>query len=316
VEQGLKKALDHVNVPLVLPWGSTLHHLDDLGFSVTDMPDTFTAFRRRVENRVDVRKSVVFSALKPFPSLFSFHQQLPQWFRETESGKPMVDEVRNQPDKRGIWLRGGESHALDRLRHYVSSDLVVSYKETRNGTIGLDYSTKFSSYLALGCLSVRQVFAVLAEHQSKRGHGAGPTFGNVQGWEEGPYWLYFELLWRDCFKFMGLKYGDKLFYLKGIRGERKSWAADALRLQMWVDGQTGIPWVDAAMRELKFTGYMSNRLRQNVASFLVHSLGMDWRLGAAYFESTLVDYDTQSNYGNWQYVAGVGSDPRGKLAVT
>lgn len=65
------------------------------------------------------------------------------------------------------------------------------------------------------------------------------------------------------------------------------------------------------MREMKETGFMSNRLRQNVASFLVHSLKCDWRFGAAWFESTLVDYDVHSNYGNWQYAAGVGVDPRG-----
>lgn len=65
------------------------------------------------------------------------------------------------------------------------------------------------------------------------------------------------------------------------------------------------------MRELAATGFLSNRLRQNVASFFVHSLKMDWRLGAAYFESILIDEDTHSNYGNWQYVAGIGNDPKG-----
>ena len=64
------------------------------------------------------------------------------------------------------------------------------------------------------------------------------------------------------------------------------------------------------MRELQLTGFMSNRSRQNVASHFVHELGMDWRIGAQYFEALLVDYDVYSNWGNWAYVAGVGNDPR------
>ena len=71
---------------------------------------------------------------------------------------------------------------------------------------------------------------------------------------------------------------------------------------------TGYPFVDANMRELKATGFMSNRGRQVVASFLVNDLGLDWRMGAEHFEAFLLDYDPCSNYGNWNYVAGVGTD--------
>jgi deoxyribodipyrimidine photo-lyase len=70
--------------------------------------------------------------------------------------------------------------------------------------------------------------------------------------------------------------------------------------------------VDAAMRELKFTGYLSNRARQNVASYFVHRLKLDWRQGAEYFQHQLIDYDAASNWGNWAYVAGVGNDPRAR----
>jgi deoxyribodipyrimidine photo-lyase len=80
--------------------------------------------------------------------------------------------------------------------------------------------------------------------------------------------------------------------------------------ECWRTGKTGVPWVDAGMRELLVTGYLSNRMRQNVASFLTKSLGIDWRYGAVWFESILLDHDVNVNYGNWQYVAGVGTDPR------
>lgn len=82
-------------------------------------------------------------------------------------------------------------------------------------------------------------------------------------------------------------------------------------VQKWCYGTTGVPFIDANMRELKETGYMSNRGRQNVASFFTRDMGhQDWRLGSEWFESYLLDYDISSNWGNWQYTSGVGTDPR------
>ena len=78
----------------------------------------------------------------------------------------------------------------------------------------------------------------------------------------------------------------------------------------WAEGETYEPFVNANMLELKHTGWMSNRGRQNVASYFAKNLLLDWRMGAAYFEALLLDYDVHSNYGNWMYVAGVGNDPR------
>ena len=80
----------------------------------------------------------------------------------------------------------------------------------------------------------------------------------------------------------------------------------------WISGQTKEPFVNANMLELKKTGWMSNRGRQNAASYFAKELFMDWRIGAAYFESLLIDYDVHSNYGNWMYIAGVGNDPRNR----
>ena len=80
--------------------------------------------------------------------------------------------------------------------------------------------------------------------------------------------------------------------------------------ELWKNGKTNDSFVNANMNELLKTGYMSNRGRQNVASYLVHDLGVDWRLGASWFEHLLLDYDVASNTGNWIYIAGVGNDPR------
>ena len=88
-------------------------------------------------------------------------------------------------------------------------------------------------------------------------------------------------------------------------------APNAQGFKRWCGGQTGEPLVDAALRELAATGYLSNRLRQVAASYLVYDLNGDWRAGAAWFEHCLLDYDPCSNQGNWLYIAGRGTDPRG-----
>jgi len=109
---------------------------------------------------------------------------------------------------------------------------------------------------------------------------------------------------------MGKKHGNAIFHKGGTKGETRQWRNDPAAFQRWVAGQTGTPFIDANMREIALTGFMSNRGRQNVASYLVKDLKLDWRLGAEYFEHILLDYDVTSNWCNWNYVAGVGSDPR------
>ncbi|MEQ2208585.1 hypothetical protein XENOCAPTIV_007583, partial [Xenoophorus captivus] len=177
-------------------------------------------------------------------------------------------------------------------------DAVATYKETRNGLIGVDYSTKFSPWLALGCISPRYIY-----HQIK-------TYERERTANQSTYWVIFELLWRDYFKFVGIKYGNKMFQVKGLQGKSVPWKVDMKLFDAWKEGRTGVPFVDANMRELALTGFMSNRGRQNVASFLTKDLGLDWRQGAEWFEYLLIDHDVCSNYGNWLYSAGIGNDPR------
>ncbi|CAL8141371.1 unnamed protein product [Orchesella dallaii] len=194
---------------------------------------------------------------------------------------------------------GGETHALSRLQSYLwSTRAVEKYKTTRNGLLGSEYSTKFSPWLAFGCISPRRIFFELRKYENER----------VKN--DSTYWVIFELLWRDYFRFIAAKYGKCLFYSGGIKKIRYKWEEDMAKFRKWADGQTGVPFVDANMRELLETGWMSNRGRQNVASFLTKDLKLDWRLGAEWFEYLLVDYDVCSNYGNWNYSAGIGNDPR------
>jgi deoxyribodipyrimidine photo-lyase len=196
---------------------------------------------------------------------------------------------------------GGETEAILRLKHYFFETKSISkYKETRNGMIGADYSSKFSAWLAFGSLSPREIYFELKKY--------GAQFGS----NDSTYWLVFELLWRDYFRFMMKKHRDKFFQQNGIQSKGITINKhNILALQSWIDGQTGVDFVDANMLELKLTGFMSNRGRQNVASYLCNDLKLDWRYGAAYFEQQLIDYDVCSNWGNWAYLAGVGNDPRG-----
>ena len=194
-------------------------------------------------------------------------------------------------------FKGGETNAKDRIKNYFFDTRNVSrYKLTRNGLIGEDYSSKFSPWIANGSVSVKYIFKLLKEYETK-----------VEK-NDSTYWLYFELIWRDFFKYVSMQHKDKFFNKDGIYGEDKEWSDDKDVLLKWINGKTDEPFINANMIELSNTGFMSNRGRQNVANYLTKELKIDWRIGAEYFESMLIDYDVHSNYGNWLYNAGIGND--------
>ena len=289
-ENAVRSALPE-GVAAVSHWTHTLYHLDDLPTPPAGIPDTFTPWRKDVEGEGEVRETVPTPDSVPVPHI--------------EAGEiPTLAELgvdRVEPDERGVLpFEGGETRALERVREYVwDRDHLREYKETRNGLLGADYSSKFSPWLAQGCLSPRRVHAEVQRYEQERVSN------------ESTYWLVFELLWRDYWQFQFRKHGPQFFQQGGIR-ERDDidWSGTDEQFERWAAGETGVPFVDANMRELNRTGYLSNRGRQNVASFLANTLRVDWRKGAAYFEAMLVDYDVCSNWGNWAYNAQVGNDSR------
>jgi len=188
---------------------------------------------------------------------------------------------------------------LKRLHHYFSeTENLSQYKQTRNGLVGRDYSSKFSAWLSDGSLS-----AVTIYHEIKK-------YEEEFGANDSTYWLIFELLWRDFFRYISLQYKDLIFRKSGINHQKYFAENNKTLIQKWKDGETDSDFVNANMLELKNTGWMSNRGRQNVASYFCKILKQDWRIGAACFEEMLIDYDVHSNYGNWMYLAGVGNDNR------
>lgn len=293
VQDGLEQKLWGIGVELLYTRGKMLYHTQDLPVPVQHTPDSFTQFRKETEHITTVRE--------PLPSPTA----MPPMPLNIEPGEiPTLKDLGHddfETDLRmALPFKGGETEALRRLRHYFwEKDLVSKYKETRNGLIGADYSSKFSPWLSAGCLSPKFIYHEIKRYERER-------ISN-----ESTYWLFFELLWRDFFRLMGKKYGNRIFRKGGTQEKDLRQLKDNREMfDLWAAGQTGVPFVDASMRELLATGWMSNRGRQNVSSFLVKDLKVNWQMGAEYFESQLIDYDPCSNWGNWNYVAGVGSDPR------
>ncbi|KUI58965.1 Putative cryptochrome DASH, mitochondrial [Cytospora mali] len=274
---------------------------------------------------------------------------MPTQYEEVEEAllspvKDFLPDLPSYPDgaESAHPFQGGETAAFERLRHLIKEGFMHSYKETRNGLVGSAYSTKLSGFLAQGCITARQVHHELLKYED----GTDPDYEHAKGFKEGENEgtsaVRFELLWRDYMRLCTKKFRHRLFRVEGFRGyeseeggdasaKKQKWKTankdDALPdqkpspeevaeiIQRFYAGTTGMGLIDASQRELLHTGYTSNRARQNVASFLSKHLGIDWRYGAEWYEMLLVDYDVSSNWANWQYVAGVGNDPRGEARI-
>jgi deoxyribodipyrimidine photo-lyase len=293
VEQNLtNKLAPHIRLQSY--FNQFLFHPDDIGMDFQEIPQVFTVFRKQVEKQSKVRPEV--------ETLSLFKDNL----LETEISVPTLldlgfEDYEAHPNS-AFPYKGGETEALNRLNNYFFETKKLGvYKKTRNGLIGTDYSSKFSAWLANGSISARTIY-----WQVK-------TFEKEHFKNDSTYWLIFELIWRDYFKYVSLKHGDDLFKISGILKVDYDWYRHEKDIDNWINGTTKEPFVNANMLELKHTGWMSNRGRQNVASYFAKTLKLDWRIGAAYFESLLLDYDVHSNYGNWMYVAGVGNDPRDRV---
>ncbi|WP_404416677.1 DASH family cryptochrome [Vreelandella aquamarina] len=257
-----------------------------LPFGNDALPGSFSAFRRKVEKHCDV------------PSATQAPITLPLWPDAAPRGFPPLKQVCelsagwNPDERKDMTWAGGEAAGHERLRAFIwEHNGPATYKQTRNGLLGDYFSTHLSPWLAHGCLSPRQIVQEVRAWEARNGS------------TESSYWIVFELLWREYFQLAAVLEQHRLFGPSGLPTPDAAFVA-------WQEGNTGVPFIDAAMIELASTGWMSNRARQNVASFLVKDLNVDWRLGATWFEHCLMDYDVASNWGNWRYVAGVGRDPR------
>lgn len=193
-------------------------------------------------------------------------------------------------------IRGGEREARSQWKRFLDGSL-ADYDRKRN-VPGIRGTSRMSGYLRFGCISPRTMYEDCMDVNAKSGNG------------EGKAKFIDELIWREF-------YQSVLFHFprlvnSNFRSEfdRFRWSTNENNLRAWQKGLTGYPLVDAGMRELNRTGWMHNRVRMVVASFLTKHLMIDWQLGQRYFEERLLDIETASNNGGWQWAASTGVDPR------
>ena len=183
-----------------------------------------------------------------------------------------------------VQIHGGRSNGLKILQNLGR---FVDYNDERN--VPTIPTTRLSAYLKFGCISAREAFYAVLEK-------VGPESELVK-----------QLYWRDFYSMILHYYGTAETPVSITKPTFNDiqWVYNPEHLQRWKDGMTGCPIVDAGMREMNTTGFMHNRLRMIVASYLIFYLRIDWRDGMRYFSQKLVDIDWANNVGNWQWTAGV-----------
>ncbi|MFT4566043.1 MAG: deoxyribodipyrimidine photo-lyase [Saprospiraceae bacterium] len=261
-------------------WGKTLYHLEDIPYSAETIPLTSKTFRINTSKAASPRPLIA----KPSTIRTPAEIQSAKMPSELEIG--YTDHEIQSHTKSNY--PAGEDAAIERLEYYTfGTELLTSYKWTRNKSLGMDYSSKLSAFLALGSLSPRMIYHQVKQYESK-------IKKNISTW-----WLIFEVVWRDFFIFKMLRVKSAVFHEGGIKRKDVKWSYDKALFDRWKEGRTGIPFLDAHQRELSNTGFMSNRGRVNSASFFTRDYQIDWRWGAAWFEHCLIDYDVYANWMNW-----------------
>lgn len=236
--------------------------------------------------------STPYKVYTPFYRAWSAHG----WRKPAETPKKIKTVMPNEtdrnfpdwqlPDGTSITV-AGEKAALERWKLFQENGL-NNYDQSRNFA-GIDGTSKLSAHLKWGEIHPRTLLAALGENK------AHETFRKEIAWRE----FYADVLHNN-------PHSDKEYYAPRFAEMRYN-KPDA-KFQAWKDGKTGFPFVDAAMRQLLLEGWMHNRTRMVVASFLAKDLHLEWQLGADFFEKHLVDFDVASNTHGWQWTAGTGTD--------
>jgi len=304
--------------------GLTLHHPDDVGWQAKeDLPLPFGKFYHETCCKITPRKELPAPQRGELPLPPACFESLLQGIPVVRCDAHALAACMNISPKEMCASRsardapmddfvgeGGEQAGLARLDAYCAATQgLANYHRSRNQLQGADGSSRLSPWLANGCLSPRTVYWKLRYIEKCKGFSRD-QLTCVQK-------LIFQLCWRDYFRFYCTAFGKKVFFVRGPAQRWRPWRRDAEVEERWKAGRTGVPLVDALMRQLAQTGYITNRGRYIVACYLVHYLGIDWRVGADWFESLLVDHDVCINYGEWASMANVAVDlgPRYPLGL-
>ncbi|MCE6988434.1 deoxyribodipyrimidine photo-lyase [Dyadobacter sp. CY323] len=280
IESSLSKNLKIFNVDIKLFWMDTLVHAMDLPFPISKLPASYNDFDPQIRKNLTV-KEVSAEPLKiTLPS-------------EYEAGAiPSLPALGIDPieisksDQTNLHPAGGESAALSALTDYLGQ-LNNAYSESEPLT-----DSRLSDWLSLGCLSARFIY-----HEALKSRN-----GEFQN-------LIDDLLKRDYFQWILLRYGPRIFKLSGVKHDFSTqWAKDQTVFDSWAHGETTDIELNKCMKMLKANGFITARERQFAADYLVNNLRTNWTWGAMFFESCLLDYEVSVNWGKWNNIAGVGHD--------
>jgi deoxyribodipyrimidine photo-lyase len=268
-------------------------------------------------NTVLTNAGTFFSVYTPFYKKFlTLSKQIPEMSKtnkkqlndllyknSTESIEGIKDKSKihdyyfNEPNKE-LFVTGGREQAIKIIKKIHNGDF-ADYDKERDYPSLKDKTTKLSAYLKFGCVSIREAYYALL---------------NTYGLQHA---LIRELIWREfyaCIVFNKPRVLNGQLTVKNVnlpfkdKYDNVKWSYNNQWFESWCKGETGFPIVDAAMRQMNATGWMHNRCRMIVASFLVKDMLMDWTLGEQYFAQQLVDYDPASNNGGWQFSSSTGVD--------
>ncbi len=269
-------------LPLRLNGGVTVHHPDSVLKADGTPYIVFTPFSRTWKSLPLPQRDDVLPAPETISTPASFHS-------ETIPTEPSLSLMTPFPT--------GETEAQHRLVGFVDR-LAFDYRERRN-RMDLHGTSMLSPYLRFGMLSARQV--VVAARQAIENASTKAARHGAETWLN-------ELIWREFY--VSILYHFPQVRQRSFRPEYNDidWINDEQAFVAWTEGRTGYPVVDAAMRQLAQTGWMHNRARMIVASFLVKDLLIDWRWGERWFMQHLIDGDPAANNGGWQWTAGTGTD--------
>lgn len=289
VSTNVEDALWKFSVNLKHFIGHTLYNKEDLPFPVKDIPDVFSQFKKKTERDAIVKPCVLT------PEHINF-VQLEDWGVLPAITNLVVNELSIDLPV-NTEFKGGENEALKHLHDFLNDgeELALANTTLKKNNV----FSKLSPWLGLGCLSPREVYWKMKEAEAN--FGLKPYFNQI----------VLGLLWRDYYRFMFKKYRNTFFKPEGFSiNEVTTGLVDSDLLNAWKNGNTGQPLVDSIMHDLNTSGYISNSCRQLAATYLIYELGVNWTMGAAYFEEKLIDYAPASNWGNWANIAGVGNDKR------
>lgn len=258
--------------------GHTLYHKEDLPIPIKDIPEAFAAFRKMAERESSIRPTL------PSPERISVPADL------ESTSVPTLSQMGYSEEEIALAaelpVQGGEDAALQAMKAFLS-------KPQEPPAYSL-----LSPHVAAGALSPNLLFHEVKAAEGRL--GKKQTEANI-----------LKLLWRDYYRFMFKKHGNRFFQPQGFADELPYAAqGDDASFEQWKEARTGVSLIDRGMRQLNTTGWVPDEMRVLLAAYLTQELRVPWLRGAAWFEEKLIDYNPSTNYGNWAHIAGVGSSAR------